>query len=61
MDSERAIHRVRTLGTAGLVIVYREYKGLLNVIYTFGLHAPPTNENHGVRLFHQFVSGFRAK
>jgi hypothetical protein len=44
-----------------LVIVPREYKALPNVIYTFGLHAPPTNENHGVRLFHQFVSGFRAK
>jgi hypothetical protein len=43
------------------VILYRERKGAANVIYTFGLHTPRTNENDDVRLFHEFVSGFRAK
>jgi hypothetical protein len=43
------------------VIMYRERKGSPNVIYTFGLHTPRANENDDVRLFHEFVSGFRAK
>jgi hypothetical protein len=42
-------------------ILYRERKGAPNVIYTFGLHTPRNNENEDVRLFHEFVSGFRVK
>jgi hypothetical protein len=53
--------RVRTIATAGLAMVYREHKCLANVIYTLELHAPRTNENDDIRLFHQFVSGFRVK
>jgi len=44
-----------------LVIVYRERKSASNVIYTFGLHTPRVNEYDDVRLFHEFVSGFRVK
>lgn len=44
-----------------LVIVYRERKGAANMIYTFGLHTPRGNESEDVRLFHEFVSGFRVK
>jgi hypothetical protein len=44
-----------------VVILYRERKGGPNVIYTFGLHTPRTNETEDVRLFHEFVSGFRVK
>lgn len=44
-----------------VVIVYREHKSSPNVIYTFGLHTPRRNENDDVRLFHEFVSGFRVK
>jgi hypothetical protein len=43
------------------VILYRERKGTANVIYTFGLHTPRKNEVDDVRLFHNFVSGFRVK
>jgi hypothetical protein len=43
------------------VILYRERKGAPNVIYTFGLHTPRKYENDDVRLFHEFVSGFRVK
>jgi hypothetical protein len=42
-------------------ILYRERKGAPNVIYTFGLHTPRNNENEDVRLFHEFISGFRVK
>ena len=44
-----------------VVIVYRERKSAPNVIYTFGLHTPRSNEDDDVRLFHEFVSGFRVK
>jgi hypothetical protein len=44
-----------------LVVIYRERKGAPNVIYTFGLHTPRGNEDDDVRLFHEFVSGFRVK
>jgi hypothetical protein len=44
-----------------VVILYRERKRVPNVIYTFGLHTPRKNENDDVRLFHEFVSGFRVK
>jgi len=44
-----------------LVILYRERKGMPNVIYTFGLRAPRKNEKEDVRLFHDFISGFRVK
>ena len=44
-----------------IVIVYRERKRAPNVIYTFGLHTPRKNEDEDVRLFHEFVSGFRVR
>jgi hypothetical protein len=44
-----------------IVILYRERKGAPNLIYTFGLHTPRSNESEDVRLFHEFVSGFRVK
>jgi hypothetical protein len=44
-----------------IVIVYRERKGAPNVIYTFGLDTPRKNEDNDVRLFHEFVSGFRVR
>jgi hypothetical protein len=44
-----------------IVIVYREHKGSPSVIYTFGLHTPRSNEDGDVRLFHDFVSGFRVR
>lgn len=44
-----------------VVIIYRERKAGPNVIYTFGLHTPRSHEDDDVRLFHEFVSGFRVK
>jgi hypothetical protein len=44
-----------------VVIPYSHHKGSPNVIYTFGLHTPRTNENDDVRLFDESVSGFRVK
>jgi hypothetical protein len=44
-----------------VVIIYRERKAGPNVIYTFGLHTPRMNEDGDVRLFHEFVSGFRVR
>lgn len=44
-----------------IVILYRERKRAPNVIYTFGLHTPRKNEDDDVRLFHEFVSGFRVR
>jgi hypothetical protein len=44
-----------------VIILYRERKSGPNVIYTFGLHTPRTNETEDVRLLHDFISGFRVK
>jgi hypothetical protein len=35
--------------------------GVPNVIYTFEEHTPSKYENDDVRLFREFVSGFRVK